>query len=556
MKSSKRLTALLVAGVGLLLPAIGPAQSTGLTFDRYVSEPGDDAVEALRSGLVATVSQAIEMNHLEGGDQLAGFRFSSVPIPKGASVLRAYVQFHAAAESMGPASFTIRGQATDNALTFTPDKRDISARPATTASVNWSPPDWRYGEVTAMAGNADQMTPELRSIVQEVVDRRGWQQGNAIVITVQGSGTGSRKIYTTEGTQRTCYKTLGPKLHLVYSTGSEQVIPRVSKYGIYYGTLHNHTAVSDGNGSNADGFAYARDIAGLDFLGITDHDSNLNCAKYDELKATADQFNSDGRFVAFYGYEWSFESHLTVLNSSSLASSMDPRYGTLGKLAEWLFMTPDVVAFFNHPGSWPSCNFAGFDFGPKTGQIVGMELFNTEEDFGRFYYNDGYYPSDGGLSWFDEAIQRGWKIGAAGSSDSHLRDWGTAQDFRLAVLATAKTRPAILDALKSRRFYSTLDKDLRLSFVLHGEPMGATVSPGTYSTVIKAADGGLEKFTEVKLLKNGQIIQTWNPRSSNPVLSWRVRGSPGDYFYVIVKQEDGDEAISSPVFVTGPNAPR
>jgi hypothetical protein len=556
VKSRKGSIVLLVAGLLISFPALGPTQTAGLTLDRYVSEPSDDAVEIVPSGLVTTVSQTIEMNYLGGANQLVAIRFSSVPIPKGASILRAYIQLHAAGECTGPASFLVRGQAADNALTFTASKHDISGRPNTTASITWSPADWQYRTLTDMAGNTDQMTPELRTIVQEIVSRSGWQQGNAIVITLQGSGTGSRKIYSTEGTQRTCYKTLGPKLHIVYSTGSGQAIPRVSKYEIYYGTLHNHTAVSDGNGSNADAFAYARDIGGLDFLGITDHDSDLDSAKYDDLKNTADQFNSDGRFVTFYGFEWSTDSHLAVLNSNSLASSTDPRHGTLGKFAAWLSLQPDSIAFFNHPGSWPLCNFDGFNFGPKTDRIVGMELFNTEEDFGRFYYNDGYYPNDGGLSWFDEAIQRGWKIGAAGSSDAHIRDWGTAQDFRLAVLATARTRRAILEALKSRRFYSTLDKDLRLSFELNGEPMGATTSPGTYKAVIIAADGGLETFTEGKLIKNGLVIQTWSSRSSNPVLAQRVTGKAGDYFYALVRQEDGDEAISSPIYVTKPDSSR
>jgi len=100
----------------------------------------------------------------------------------------------------------------------------------------------------------------------------------------------------------------------------------------------------------------------------------------------------------------------------------------------------------------------------------------------------------------------------------------------------------------------SVDKDLRLSFELNGEPMGATIRAGTYNAVVKVADGGLEKFTEVKLLKNGLVIHTWSPSGSNPVETQRVTGKVGDYFYVIVKQEDGDEAISSPIYVAKPNS--
>jgi hypothetical protein len=138
MRLRKGSIVFLVVGLSISFPAPGATQTAGLTFDRYVMEPSDDAVEIVPSGLVTRVSQTIEMICLEGANQLVAIRFSSVPIPRGASILR--------------------------------------------------------------------------------------------------------PIYSTEGTQRTCYKTLGPGLHLVYSTGSGQAIPRVSKYEIYYGTLHNHPA--------------------------------------------------------------------------------------------------------------------------------------------------------------------------------------------------------------------------------------------------------------------------------------------------------------------------
>jgi hypothetical protein len=38
---------LLIAGVMIGFPAIGLAKTPGLTFDRYVNEPSDDAVETL-----------------------------------------------------------------------------------------------------------------------------------------------------------------------------------------------------------------------------------------------------------------------------------------------------------------------------------------------------------------------------------------------------------------------------------------------------------------------------------------------------------------------------
>ena len=43
-------------------------------------------------------------------------------------------------------------------------------------------------------------------------------------------------------------------------------------YNVYYGQLHSHTRISDGTGSPAQAYEYARDTAGLDFFSIADHD--------------------------------------------------------------------------------------------------------------------------------------------------------------------------------------------------------------------------------------------------------------------------------------------
>ena len=44
-----------------------------------------------------------------------------------------------------------------------------------------------------------------------------------------------------------------------------------SVYNLYVGNLHSHTSYSDGSGTPAQAFEYARDVASIDFLAITDH---------------------------------------------------------------------------------------------------------------------------------------------------------------------------------------------------------------------------------------------------------------------------------------------
>jgi hypothetical protein len=60
------------------------------------------------------------------------------------------------------------------------------------------------------ARGADQRTPNLAPVLQEVVDRPGWTSGQAVVLVVSGSGTRVAEAF--DGT-------FAPVLHIEYTTG-------------------------------------------------------------------------------------------------------------------------------------------------------------------------------------------------------------------------------------------------------------------------------------------------------------------------------------------------
>ena len=182
-----------------------------------------------------------------------------------------------------------------------------------------------------------------------------------------------------------------------------------------------------------------------------------------------------------------------------------------------------------------------------------MELWNKADGFNRYYYNDGLFPDDNNKGFFDEALSRGWHIGAAGGGDNHSAKWGTAVDSRIGILAPACTRRDITDALTARRFFSTLDKNIRLSFTADsgGTEMGSTVKGCSHRFRIAAIDGNGERFTEV-LLYNGNhdTVASWHPSPGPVEVSRDIATNGDDYFYVKISQPDGDEAISSPIWVS------
>ena len=220
-------------------------------------------------------------------------------------------------------------------------------------------------------------------------------------------------------------------LVILFAVSVFAVSPTIGGYNVYFGHLHNHTSYSDGQGTPAQAYTTAK-ANGLDFLGLSDHSHLLTDAEWTTTLVEADNYNQENVFTTFRGFEWTSGTlgHVTVVNTPSFITTSSP-YETFGKLCAWL-ETQDCIAFFNHPGYYNSTGleFSHFTGVPVTEKIVGMEFWNKTDGFSKFYYNTsngtsvaGYYAGDG-MAFYDEALQRGWKIGAQGSEDNHVASWG------------------------------------------------------------------------------------------------------------------------------------
>ena len=326
------------------------------------------------------------------------------------------------------------------------------------------------------------------------------------------------------------------------------------QYQVFFGHVHNHSNVSDGKGSPEKAYSDAQHVAGLDFFGLSDHAERMNAEEWERVKTVAQSHNQEGVFVTFWGFEWSHytHGHVTVIQSDDYTSARKSDTNTFAGLVAWL-SARNAIAFFNHPGRQEKtgAEFGHFNTSPSP-RFVGIDLFNKIDGFDTYYYNDGYHPDDGNKGYYDEALSAGWRVGAAGSDDNHRGTWGSRSEYRMAVLATEKTRSAITDALVSRRFYATLDKNLSLSFEICGQQMGADLEAGRCECVIRAADGDSEVFEQVMLIKNGSLNRVWHPYDKAPVVAFPLTVRSGEIYYVKVTQADGNEAISSPIWVHDP----
>ncbi len=161
---------------------VGVTVDNPLTADIPISQSANDAEERT-TGKVGITSNDLDMMLDNTIPQLAvGLRFTGLNVPQGATILHVYIQFQANESSSEGTNLTVYGEAADSAPVFTTSKFNITSRPLTTASVGWSPPTW-----VKDARTLDQRTPELASVVQEIVNRQTWD-GQTLVLIIVGSG--------------------------------------------------------------------------------------------------------------------------------------------------------------------------------------------------------------------------------------------------------------------------------------------------------------------------------------------------------------------------------
>jgi PKD domain len=168
---------------------------------------GADDAEESATGMVDRGNGDLELA-LDATPQTVGLRFLNVPIPQGATVLNAYVQFQADEKHSSDVTLMVQGHAVAAAPKFTTAAFDISSRPRTTAAVTWSPDPWtQVGE-----RGQSQRTTDLSSVIQEIIQLQGWD-GGPIVLIITGDGIGNR---TAEAFNAGA--ALAPTLHVEYTS--------------------------------------------------------------------------------------------------------------------------------------------------------------------------------------------------------------------------------------------------------------------------------------------------------------------------------------------------
>lgn len=147
-----------------------------------ILEANDDAEEG-DDGKIDTASSDLELVQ-DASQQIIGLRFDRINIASTTQIRSASIQFTAHAVNEEETELEIFAELAGSATPFEQTSKNISSRLRTVQSVHWKPAPWTKVQESGEA----QRTPNLATLIQEVVRHPAWKPGNAVAFIMRGKG--------------------------------------------------------------------------------------------------------------------------------------------------------------------------------------------------------------------------------------------------------------------------------------------------------------------------------------------------------------------------------
>lgn len=157
----------------------------------------DDAQENVSTGEVSLNSEKLSLGDNE--NKLVALRFNGVDIPKGTKIVSAYLQF-STSKNLAPAdtaNIRISIEDSTNSAPLNAQNKNLSDRNQLSASLQWNI-DSGWGVINE--ADKKQRTPDLTSLIQDIVNKEGWKRSQALTFFLKGNGL--RYINSYEGSMQ------------------------------------------------------------------------------------------------------------------------------------------------------------------------------------------------------------------------------------------------------------------------------------------------------------------------------------------------------------------
>ncbi len=372
---------------------------------------------------------------------------------------------------------------------------------------------------------------------------------------------------------------VGFRLWLVVFLGVCCASGQGAEYGVYWGDVHTHTSLSDGKGTPEQVLTYARDVAHLDFVILSDHDFGngppwrMPPQAWSQIQDKVGEYTVAGKFLAIAGYEWTsqgkywtqvgpnqpserlfpgppkFYNHKNVYfpaRVEQIFSAKDAAYQTPDLLAEAVRRRGGLIQN-NHPCSFGDSETRDqWEYTPEHSSVIA----NTEMGPDVNRYQGKTYQ----LNWEQSVrtfLGTGGRTGFVGGSDTHEGKPAA----RTAVLAEALTREGLFEALRSRRNYAVTHARIVLDFRINGHCMGEEILTREKPQIAVSVTG-TAPIAELEIIRDGSVLHHLAPGAPQVRFTYRDDSfRQSSYYYLRVVQSDADEegnlsqAWSSPIWV-------
>ncbi len=175
------------------------------TVERAIASSAGDAEENRESGSVLLTGAALDLG--AGAESAAGtvvaLYFAALPIPAGANITRAYLEFVTQAGHSRSTSLTFAAEAQPNPPPLGSAQGDLSTRTPTSATVTWQTiPAW------PTLGRPHR-SPDLAPLLQEILALPSWNAGQPVNFLVTGTGLRTAAAFDSS-------PAAAPRLHVEY----------------------------------------------------------------------------------------------------------------------------------------------------------------------------------------------------------------------------------------------------------------------------------------------------------------------------------------------------
>lgn len=363
------------------------------------------------------------------------------------------------------------------------------------------------------------------------------------------------------------------------ATAKHSFDPPAPTLSPFVGEMHGHTNLSDGKPDIDTYFRNIRDIAGLDFAAISDHDHGGvgkptlwagTPSKWDLIREKVKQYCEPGKFSTILAYErdsYPFYNNMVVYFRNHDAELI--RGVRDGELTEselrGILAREDVIAV-PHDTYYFS---AGADFLSLDADLIlpMIEIYSRGDAteymghpaFGQITCCEG--------GFWQDALRKGAKMGVIAGSDDHSGRNGQVVESLgypamypgvTGVWAEENTPAAIFAALKAKRTYAfmrglpegEMNGRMEIDFRVNNHWMGETIiRPESRDLAIYfhvKADIPVKPVTLVKNCRD--YVRIHGARDT--VFDYKQE-TPTDSYYLRVELTDGRFGWTSPVWVKG-----